>query len=82
MIRLNPNGSLDTTFDGDGIETTDYGTSTDKAHDVTVQPDGKIVIVGSGGGDLILGRYNTDGSQDTTFSTDGEVKTDFGGLAN
>ncbi|MGB7160031.1 MAG: RHS repeat-associated core domain-containing protein, partial [Tepidisphaeraceae bacterium] len=42
----------------------------------------KIVIVGSGGGDLILGRYNTDGSQDTTFSTDGEVKTDFGGLAN
>jgi hypothetical protein len=46
LARLNPNGSTDTTFDGDGQATIDFGGS-EIAVSVTVQPDGKIVAAGT-----------------------------------
>ena len=45
LVRYNADGSLDTTFSGDGKLTTAIGTS-DGAHSVTVQPDGKILVAG------------------------------------
>ena len=44
-------GGLDPTFSEDGKHTTDFGTE-DGADDVTVQPDGKIVV----GGSMSVGR--------------------------
>jgi uncharacterized delta-60 repeat protein len=50
---------------------------------MALQPDGKIVVVGStdsgGGTNFALARYNPDGTLDTTFSFDGKVATDFAG---
>src|SRR5207342_1892113 len=64
LARYNPNGSLDTSFSGDGKQTTDFGSVRyDQANGVAVQADGKIVAVGiAGGGNFALARYNPNGS--------------------
>jgi uncharacterized delta-60 repeat protein len=48
---------------------------------VTLQGDGKIVVVGGGAGDFALARYNTGGSLDMSFSGDGVQTTAFGSAA-
>ena len=76
LARYNSNGSLDTTFGGDGIVTTDFVSgSSDGAHDVAIQADGKIVVAGGSDGKFALARYNVDGTLDTTFDGDGLVTT-------
>jgi uncharacterized delta-60 repeat protein len=80
LARYNPNGSLDTSFSGDGKQKTDFA-NVDGAGAVAIQADGKIVAVGGTGDDFALARYNTNGSLDTSFSGDGLQTTDFGGGA-
>lgn len=76
LARYNPNGSLDTSFDGDGRVTTPGGNAGDEA----LQGDGRIVVAGgTSGGDFGVLRYNPDGSLDTGFGNGGQVTTDFGG---
>ena len=74
LARLNTDGSLDVTFSGDGRQTTNFGND-DRAYGVTLQMDGKAVVVGmKSNGDLrffALARYNVDGSLDTTFNGTG-----------
>jgi uncharacterized delta-60 repeat protein len=84
LVRYNADGSLDTTFSGDGMQTADFGGASDGANGIAVQADGKIVAAGAGGdhGDFALVRYNADGSPDTTFSYDGKQTTDFGGASD
>jgi len=82
LARYQPDGTLDTSFSGDGRQTTPFGFSSLAA--VAIQDDGKIVVVGGTGGegrakDFALARYNPNGSLDTTFSGDGQQRTDFGG---
>jgi uncharacterized delta-60 repeat protein len=45
LVRYNPNGSLDTSFAGDGKQLTDLG-GNDIAEGIALQPDGKIVLAG------------------------------------
>jgi uncharacterized delta-60 repeat protein len=75
VVRYNTDGSLDTTFDSDGKVTTAIGSSDDLAYSVAIQADGKIVAAGlSHNGSypkFAVVRYNTDGSLDTTFDSDG-----------
>ena len=71
-------GSLDTSFDGDGKVTTDFG-GFDEALDVAIYPEGRVLAAGGGAGDFALARYNRDGSLDPSFDGDGRVTTDFGG---
>ena len=82
IVRYNTNGSLDTTFDADGKQTTSIGSGTDGANSAVLQSDGKIVAAGySHNGtntDFAVVRYNTDGSLDTTFDTDGKQTTAIG----
>lgn len=71
VVRYNADGSLDTSFGGgDGIEITDLGGDEDVAG-VTVQSDGKIVVSGttyfSGGSDIFMVRYNSDGTIDESY---------------
>jgi uncharacterized delta-60 repeat protein len=85
LARYNSDGSPDTTFDQDGIVTTDFGNSYDSGEAVAVQPDGRIVLAGHSYTEpevnivFALARYNIDGSLDTTFDEDGKVTTDLGG---
>jgi uncharacterized delta-60 repeat protein len=82
LVRCNADGSLDTTFDGDGKLTTDFAGGSDRAYALAVQSDGKIIAAGYATGasvDFALARYNADGSLDTTFDGDGKLSTDFAG---
>ncbi len=76
LARLNPNGSLDRTFSGDGKQITDFGAN-EEAYAMALQPDGKIVLAGSkeqfGYYWYAVARYNRNGSPDTTFAGDGKT---------
>ncbi len=78
LTRFDSSGNLDTSFDTDGKQTTNFG-GNDEAHAVTIQSDGKIVVAGvttSGStSQIAVARYKSDGSLDTTFSSDGLVYT-------
>lgn len=73
LARYNADGSLDTSFDGDGILTVHVGTSNAESYDIALQSDGKILVSGSStvGSSLqsqfTVYRFNADGSLDTTF---------------
>lgn len=77
-VRYNTDGSLDTSFDGDGKAVISYTTPT-YGYSVALQPDGKLVLVGRISGsapDILTARINSNGSLDTTFGTNGFVRTD------
>ena len=96
LARLNSNGTLDTSFDGDGKVTTDVthagdtANADDTARGLAIQTDGKIVVAGSTatgfGGDgtsnFVVLRYNTNGSLDSSFGTGGVAEADNGGVDN
>jgi uncharacterized delta-60 repeat protein len=81
VARYNSNGSLDTTFDGDGRVRTSINLF-DSAYDVAIQSDGKIVAAGETGtgnnSDFALIRYETGGALDSTFDGDGIVTSAIG----
>jgi uncharacterized delta-60 repeat protein len=77
LARYNPDGSLDTSFDGDGRVTTGFGLTA--AYAVALAPDGKIVAGGTADthlGDSALVRYNANGSLDASFGPWPEVDDD------
>ena len=78
VTRLNPNGSPDTTFDGDGTATIDFGAGGEPASSAVLQPDGKIVIAGTAQAGVAVARLNAHGSPDATFGAAGKAAVDFG----
>jgi uncharacterized delta-60 repeat protein len=82
ILRLNKDGSLDTTF-GNGGEVfapLQHSYSTEQIASVFVQPDGKIVVVvyydqsgNPGQGYVSLLRFDADGSVDSSFGTGGRT---------
>lgn len=70
LVVAGPTGTLDTSFDGDGIVLeTSLGTGFYDA--ALVQPDGKLLVAGSTSaapGQWILRRYEVDGTPDATFN--------------
>jgi uncharacterized delta-60 repeat protein len=81
VTRLRPNGSPDTTFDGDGTATIDFGSLADAGNDAVLQPDGKIVVAGytqAVNSPTAVARLNANGSPDTTFGAAGKVTINFG----
>src|SRR6266705_975468 len=83
LARYNPDGTPDATFGNGGQVSTDFVGMEDDAFSVLIQPDGKIVAVGSADSpatyyDFAAVRYLSDGTIDTTFGVAGKVSTDFG----
>ncbi|QDU28581.1 Bifunctional hemolysin/adenylate cyclase precursor [Anatilimnocola aggregata] len=84
VAQLTSTGTLDSTFSGDGIATADFGSS-DNARSLVALADGRLVVVGYSyvgsplQQDFGIAIFNTDGSLDNTFSTDGQETTDFQG---
>jgi len=78
LARYTTAGELDTSFDGDGKLTTDFG-SVDGAYSVAIQSDGKIVVAGVSNNNFALARYTSAGALDTSFDGDGKVTSDLGG---
>jgi uncharacterized delta-60 repeat protein len=82
LVRYNSDGTLDTTFDNDGIVVLARQPANESATGVVIQTDGKIVIGGyteTDSIDFFLARFNTGGSLDTTFGSGGAVSTDIRG---
>lgn len=79
VMRLNPNGSLDTSFAGTGYVATPVGTAAAYGKTVTIAPDGKLVIAGHAAGlggdgiDYAVVRYNPNGTLDTSFNGTGKA---------
>lgn len=82
LIRYETDGSLDAGFGVGGIVTTVVGYHTG-ATELAIQADEKIVICGFAIIDnvrqIMLTRYNTDGSLDSSYGTGGSVTTIVGG---
>ena len=77
LARYHPDGSLDASFDGDGLVLTDIATR-ESASALVLQTDGKLVALGTSVGNFALVRYRPDGSLDTDFGANGRVVTTFG----
>jgi uncharacterized delta-60 repeat protein len=81
LVRVNEDGSSDTTFKAGYPFTSSWGVYTlfeptyqGRAEGVVLQPDGKVIAVGLGpGGKVALIRYNSNGSLDSTFGAGGIV---------
>ncbi|MCK5331997.1 MAG: hypothetical protein KAK01_11350, partial [Candidatus Marinimicrobia bacterium] len=69
------NTITDNSFDSDGRLTTSIGDSTSVVNSIVIQDDGKIIAAGyyhnGTNTDFAIARYNSDGSLDTGFDTDG-----------
>lgn len=81
LIRYNEDGSLDDTFGEGGITTTSLGVGEAICNAIQLQADGKILAIGiyileeGGPANIALARYNTDGTLDLSYGTDGIVIT-------
>jgi uncharacterized delta-60 repeat protein len=85
IVRLNTDGSFDNSFGINGVAVTDFrpgNPSGDSIFAMAVQADGKIVTGGSTDAgtniDFALARFNTDGTLDTSYGTNGRVITPVG----
>ena len=84
LVRYNSDGTLDNAFGTGGKVTTAVGTGNngDVGESVAIQSDGKIVVAGIADNgtsfDFALVRYNSNGSLDNTFGTNGIVTTAIG----
>ncbi len=87
LARYNTNGSLDTSFNTTGKVITPIGTGNvaDFAYAIAIQSDGKITVAGYATmttQDFTVVCYNSDGSLDKSFDTDGQVTTDVNGTGD
>ena len=82
-MRLDADGSLDETFDGDGIAITAVDTTYAVATSLLIDPDDRITVVGYTRNadldmDVAVVRYDADGSLDASFDGDGKVQIAIG----
>jgi uncharacterized delta-60 repeat protein len=86
LARYNPDGSLDNSFDSDGIVMTDINSSSDNIASMAIQSDGKIVVGGTSNFDtnarFALARYNSNGTLDNSFDGDGKLMTDISSMTD
>lgn len=82
VVRYNANGTLDTTFNGTGKATADFGAH-DLGHSVAVHGDGRIVLAGYTTNEskkqCALACFKANGNLDTSFNGTGKVTINFGG---
>ncbi len=76
ISRYNSNGSLDKTFNNNGIVTIRFEEGASIATSVSLQKNRKIVIGGTVAGSFGVARLLDDGSLDSSFSSTGKNVTD------
>ena len=83
LVRYNTNGTLDTTFNGNGKVETDISGGNAICTRLVLQEDGKIVAAGNSGhgilgeGEIALVRYNANGTLDISFNSSGKATLGF-----
>lgn len=78
LVRYNSNGSLDASFGTGGKVHSDFGAGYERISRMLIQSNGKIIVLGDIPGDnfviptrIGLTKYNSDGSIDSSFGTNG-----------
>ncbi len=81
-VRLNPNGSIDNSFDTNGVRDVNFSNGNDEVYSIAIQNDGKIILAGRAANgtfyDFALVRLHSNGTFDTSFDSDGKQTTNFG----
>ncbi|MFK5893445.1 MAG: delta-60 repeat domain-containing protein [Pseudomonadota bacterium] len=80
IIRYNSDGTIDSTFGEGGIAFTKVGVLNSQAFSLLIQPDGKIIAVGStnthaSSKNIAVVRYTKNGQLDHSFGDDGITTT-------
>jgi len=81
VVRLNADGSVDTTFGASGLARLEAGPGVDAPLGLALQADGRIVVVGSSlnaatSFDFVVARFLPTGAVDTGFGTGGFYSLD------
>ena len=87
VYRFKGNGTLDTAFGTQGLYRLDIAKDDDRARNVTVLPDGRIMATGSGKKtaaniDALIVLLSKDGAPEKSFGADGALISDLGGPAD
>jgi len=95
-VRYNPNGSIDTTFNGNGVAFTQFvsrgspgNTRNNRPETVLIRTDGKILVVGTTRSccgpqplsQVAMIQYNPNGSVDSSFGNAGKIQIGFSTFA-
>jgi uncharacterized delta-60 repeat protein len=84
LMRYLSDGTPDPMFGNAGKVVTAFGIGEDQINAIALQPDGKIVVAGyssvNQNFDFALARYLPNGALDNSFSSDGKLTTEIGGL--
>lgn len=79
-VRFNSDGSVDKGFGVGGTTTVQFGTLNDRAVDISILPDGKIILAGTTAinygiydYDFAFARLKSDGSLDVKFGNSGKI---------
>ncbi|RYH73052.1 T9SS type A sorting domain-containing protein [Flavobacteriaceae bacterium 144Ye] len=81
LVQYDPNGLIDNSFGTNGIVLLDINGFDDEAISSVLQSDGKIITVGytnNADKDIIVARFNSNGSLDTSYATNGIYTYDSG----
>lgn len=84
VYRFLANGTHDTTFGANGVTRVDIAKEDDRARNLAVLPDGRLLAVGSGKRDPVnvngmVTMLGKDGAVDTTVGQGGNIMSDLGG---
>ncbi len=71
LARLNTNGTLDSSFGSGGIVNSSFSNLDAVVFGIAIQPNGQIVAGAAGFDGGSVGRFNSDGSVDTSFGNGG-----------
>ena len=75
LVRLLPDGTLDSSFATNGVQRVNFSGNDDQANGLLLLNSGKILLYGytegGGGPDPLVARFNPDGSLDTDFNGTG-----------
>lgn len=74
LTRLDTSGNVDTTFGSEGVVSGPIG----MINGMTLQSDGKLIVVGGYTDSKFIARFNVNGTLDTTFGTDGITVVPYG----
>lgn len=78
VARYDLYGNLDASFGSGGKVITSISNNDERAYELVIQPDGKIVVAGVSSYSFSLVCYHPDGSPDTNFGSGGVVTTSVG----
>jgi uncharacterized delta-60 repeat protein len=71
LVRYKPNGLLDAAFGINGIAATNFSCNFSSPYEVSLLPDGKMLLLCANASSMLLTRHNANGSLDSSFGENG-----------